>query len=221
MAVAVKTKLKFTEFQVGNLTVGVVRTDADHAASMRALRENGYEPMTTHQQVLTSIDGNEGLKGSLKGTWFHTDIDPRSIGSRDGLRGFTEKGKFTEPGSDIERNVRVWSGSNPVRVFVRSDYYARLSSRRYYLYANLRPGLVAPVVLGIKQVGQPSQAQAGVLEAAQASKQLQTAVQNVARSLGPAEEVVSRIEESGLMRNADFRKLKALVRDAAKLGQIS
>lgn len=187
---------------------------ADHAGSMKALVDNGLRPLTYQEALSRSSE----LITELKGKWFY--LDGQEI-NENGIYTFTGNGQLVNVAGNesIDKKVRVYSGNNPLSLSVYSGDDARGSGRRFYLDAAYSPDFVAPVVVGVKLQAESSQA--GVLDAANASKQLQKAVQNVARSLGPAEEVVSRIEESGLMKNADVRKLKALVRDATKLGQIS
>jgi hypothetical protein len=213
----VEQKVQFREV-AGNskLNLHIANHEADHAGSMKALADNGLRPLTYQEAFTRSSE----LITELKGKWFYLDGQGTD---KSGIYTYNNKGELTEltGGETIDQKVRVWSGNQPLSIFVYSVPYARIDGRRFFLFAYYAPNVVAPVVVGVKLQAEPSQAQAGVLEVANASKQLQKAVQNVARSVGPAEEVVSRIEESGLMRSADVKKLKALVRDATAITQLS
>ncbi|MDE1768144.1 MAG: hypothetical protein KGH64_01900 [Candidatus Micrarchaeota archaeon] len=175
-----------------------------------------------------SIEGTESYKRNGY-TWFWTDTVGTNLSGyyKINPQGKTLDEMFTFISKEFDSKVQAvpfnerayfYKGNQPLSVAVGgSDVYGR----RLFVDGDGRLVSVAPVVV-VEQYGL-SQAQDSVLHAAaQTSKQLQSGLKDVARSVAQAQEVVSRIVESGLMNKNDVKKLlQALVRDASKLSKIS
>ncbi len=112
---------------------------------MALLQQNGLKLMT-YQQALALLDKNPVLKAQLKGKWFY--LDGRGL-EESGYHAFDDEGKLTEGKGDIEKTVYVYSGKNPLSLYVLSAiaYFYR---RRFNLFANLGSHILAPVVVGIR-----------------------------------------------------------------------
>jgi hypothetical protein len=147
MAVAEqRLKPRFTEYQIGNYTIGIARTDADHARSMDVLRANGYEPLT-HQQALTSIVGR--LKNALEGEWFW--LADQGMNEKSGVHNWDQEGNLTiRKVRDTEKTVYVVRGAKPLLLIVHTLSIAEYGGWRFLLTAG-PPSKVARVVVGLKQ----------------------------------------------------------------------
>ncbi|MDE1768867.1 MAG: hypothetical protein KGH64_04810 [Candidatus Micrarchaeota archaeon] len=215
MAFAIaRTQTQVREIKVTGGSVALIDAEANHAQSIEILSKHGMRP-PTYQEAFVHLMQNPGLKEQLKGKWFYLAGEGLQA---NGYHTIDNTGNLKAGRGNPEETVYAYPGSRPLSLMVDSDTIVYL--RRFFLKGVDWPGSIAQVVVGVKLDGS-SQAHAGVLEAAQASKQLQKAVSAVVRSTGPAEEVVSRIAQSGLMNKGDVKKLQALVRDATKLGQTS
>ena len=122
--------------------------EANYADSMSLLKKKGLQPLT-YQEVLTTIDRDKKLKNALKGKWFYLKEHGLELS---GYYHFDKKGNLVEGKGSLERTVYVWKGKNPLSLFVHTDYVARISGRRFDLYALNDPQSVASVVLGVRKV---------------------------------------------------------------------
>lgn len=199
-------------------TLYIANHQADYANSMKALAYIGLRPLT-YQEAFANF---RQLIEKIPENWFH--LMGQGI-EKSGIYTFNDKGKLVASTGNETKNqkVRVYPGNQPLSLVVNSDYGTEKSGWRFGLNADGSPFSVASVVVGVKLQAKPSQA--GLLDAANALRQLQKAVANVKRSLGPAEEVVSRIAEAVELEvgigKKDVQMLQALVRDAKKLGETS
>ena len=128
------------------MKIKILNQKADHADSMRILKENGLEPLT-YQEALAH--GAELVK-AFKGEWMWFWLVGKGM-DKNGVFLFDSKGNIDAENpekDDMEHKVRVWSGTNLLSLVVHSDVDASGYGRRFDLNAYFEPYGVAPVVVG-------------------------------------------------------------------------
>lgn len=130
-------------------TIYVLQKKANHPKSMKLLSDAGLRPMT-YQELLPLLMKDEQLKNALKGKWFWLAGQGMekegifTINEKGELREITKKEKLS-----VEQKVRAFLGEQPLSFDVDWDDYAASLGWRFYLYADLGPQGVAPVVVGM------------------------------------------------------------------------
>ncbi|VVB77074.1 Uncharacterised protein [uncultured archaeon] len=140
------TQIHFKEMKAA-VPILFAETNADYRKTMDILSHNGLRPLTT-QEALVNLNQSPELKEQLKGKWFYLDGKGSELS---GYFTFNDKGELAKGKGDIEKTVYAWSGSQPLSLYVPSDYYARYNERRFNLDAVNGPSYVAPVVLGVRK----------------------------------------------------------------------
>ena len=133
--------------EVSNTGVFIAKIEANHKDSMSILRQNGLRPLTC-SEALVKIDQSPKLKEQLKGLWFYLDGKGSALSE---FCTFNDKGELRQGKGDIEKTVWVFYGDLPLKLYVPYiDNDARIIGRRFDLYANTYPNLVARVVVGVR-----------------------------------------------------------------------
>ena len=126
-------------------TPQIYEKSANHKDSIAFLKSNGMRPLT-YQEALVWLDKDSEAKSKLKGRWFYLAGNGTELS---GFYTFDDKGELKEGKEDMEKNVYVCDGNNPLSLSVRTDNDARDLERRFYLLANDVPSYVARVVVGV------------------------------------------------------------------------
>ncbi len=158
-------------------TIKVLEQRGNHAQSMDILAKNGLRPLTYQEALSRSSE----LIEKLKGKWFY--LDGKGIAGS-GIYTFNENGALVAPKGNeaLDQKVRVWSGSNPLSLFVNSDNVARYLGRRFYLGGGDLPYGVAPVVVGV-EVGRKAAAPKNVVHGVVVPEEKFNAAQATVRTL--------------------------------------
>ena len=126
-------------------TPQIYEKSANYKDSIAFLKSNGMRPLT-YQEALVWLDKDKKAKSKLKCKWFYLAGKCTELS---GYYTFDNQGKLTEGKGLIGKTVYVYSGNNPLSLFVRADSYARSGERRFDLDAGSVPSDVARVVVGV------------------------------------------------------------------------
>lgn len=154
----VKEQVAFQEVRSNAVSLFILQQRGNRADSMALLSKNGLRPLTYQEAFSRSSE----LIQQLKGEWFY--LYGQGIQEKSGIYTFNEKtGDLVQAigNESIDKKVHVWSGNQSLSLFVRSDNGARDGGERFLLFGFDSPDIVAPVVVGVKQV------QAGSVSATQ------------------------------------------------------
>ena len=127
-------------------TPQIVEKSANHEDSIAFLKRKGMR-LLTYQEALVWLDKDSEAKSKLKGKWFYLAGNGTELS---GFYTFDDKGELKQGKEDMEKNVYVWNGNNPLSLNVLTDNGTRYGGWRFLLVANDAPSCVARVVVGVK-----------------------------------------------------------------------
>ena len=125
------------------MNIKILNQKANHADSMRILKENGLEPLT-YQEALAN--GKELVK-LAKGEWKWFYLAGKGI-DKSGYHTIDKDGEVRAGRGEVEDTVYIWKGENLLSLDVHSDDDASGYGRRFWLDAVGGPNDVVPVVVG-------------------------------------------------------------------------
>ena len=127
-------------------TPQIYEKSANHNDSIAFLKSKGMR-LLSYQEALVWLDKDSEAKSKLKGRWFYLAGNGTELS---GFYTFDDKGELKEGKGELEKNVYVCDGNNPLSLGVHTDDFARDVGRRFALYAGYVPSYVARVVVGVK-----------------------------------------------------------------------
>ena len=125
------------------MKIKILNQKANHADSMRILKENGLEPLTYQEALAHGAELVKAFKGEWK--WFY--LAGKGM-DKSGYHTIDNDGEVRVGKGDMDNTVYIWKGENPLSLYVHLDDIALGFGRRFDLYAYDEPDDVAPVVVG-------------------------------------------------------------------------